>query len=126
MKTPLFSDKVAEIFVKVDDFCNHFENEFKKHSLSSSEDIKKRNRKTTLTDWEIITILIAFHGGQFRNFKHFYCNYVCVYLRDCFPNVVSYNRFIELSQRSAMPFMLFLHYCCRANVPASVLLILLF
>ena len=29
MNTPLFSDKVAEIFVKVDDFCNEFENEFK-------------------------------------------------------------------------------------------------
>ena len=76
MNTPLFSDKVAEIFVKVDDFCNHFENEFKKHSLPTSPGIKKRNRKTTLTDSEVITMLIAFHGGQFRNFKHFYCTYV--------------------------------------------------
>ncbi len=25
MSTLLFSDKVAEIFVSVDDFCNHFE-----------------------------------------------------------------------------------------------------
>ena len=72
MSTPLFSDKVAEIFVKVDDFCNHFENEFNKHTLPLTDGIKKRNRKTTLTDSEIITILIAFHGGQFRNFKHFY------------------------------------------------------
>jgi hypothetical protein len=45
MSTPLFSDKVAEIFVKVDDFCNHFENEFKKHALLPSSGIKKRNRK---------------------------------------------------------------------------------
>ena len=115
MSTPLFSDKVAEIFVKVDDFCNHFENEFKKHSLPPSSGIKKRNRKTALTDSEVITILIAFHGGQFRNFKHFYCHYVCHHLRDCFPDVVSYNRFIELSHRCAVPFMLFLHYCCRGE-----------
>lgn len=115
MNTPLFSDKVAEIFVKVDDFCNHFENEFKKHTLPSPPDIKKRNRKTTLTDSEVLTILIAFHGGQFRNFKHFYVHYVCCHLRDCFPDVVSYNRFIELSHRCAVPFMLFLHHCCRGE-----------
>ena len=115
MITPLFTDKVAEIFVKVDDFCNEFEIEFKKHSLPCSEGIKKRNRKATLTHSEIITILIAFQGGQFRNFKHFYCHYVCVHLRDCFPNVVSYNRFIELSHRCAIPFMMFLHYCCRGE-----------
>ena len=115
MSTPLFTHKVAEIFVKVDDFCNHFENEFKNHGLPVSSACKKRNRKATLSDSEIITILIAFHGGQFRNFKHFYLGYVCVHLRDCFPNIVSYNRFIELSHRSAVPFMMFLHYCCRGE-----------
>lgn len=115
MNTPLFTHKVAEIFVKVDDFCNHFEHEFKNHALPAPAGIKKRNRKAALTDSEIITILIAFHGGQFRNFKHFYLGYVCVHLRDCFPVVVSYNRFIELSHRSAVPFMLFLHYCCRGE-----------
>ena len=115
MSTPLFTHKVAEIFVKVDDFCNHFENEFKNHALPASSASKKRNRKATLTDSEIITILIAFHGGQFRNFKHFYLGYVCVHLRDCFPALVSYNRFIELSHRSAVPFMMFLHYCCRGE-----------
>lgn len=115
MSTPLFSDKVAEIFVKADDFCKLFEDEFKKQSLPTPTGIKKRNRKTTLSDCEVITILIAFHGGQFRNFKHFYCHYVCHHLRDCFPNVVSYNRFIELSHRCAIPFMMFLHYGCRGE-----------
>ncbi len=115
MSTPLFSDKVAEIFIKTDDFCVHFEKEFKKHSLPPTKECKKRNRKATLCDSEIITILIAFQGGQFRNFKHFYNHYVCHHLRDCFPNLVSYNRFIELSHRSAVPFMLFLHYCCRGE-----------
>ena len=115
MNHPPFFDKVAEIFVRVDDFCNHFENEFKNHSLPVSTAVKKRKRKATLTDLEIIPILTAFHGGKFRNFKHFYLGYVCVALRDCFPNVVSYNRFIELSPRSAVPFMWFLHYCCRGQ-----------
>ena len=115
MSTPLFQDKVAEIFVKVDDFCNLFELEFKKYSLPSTTEQNKRNRKAALSNSEIITILIAFHGGQFRNFKHFYLNYVCVHQKNCFPKLVSYNRFIELSHRSALPFMLFLHYCCRGE-----------
>ena len=42
MNTPLFSDKVAEIFVKVDDFCMEFENEFKNHGLPPAVGIKKR------------------------------------------------------------------------------------
>ena len=45
MSTPLFSDKVAEIFVKADDFCKLFEDEFKKQSLPTPTGIKKRNRR---------------------------------------------------------------------------------
>lgn len=115
MSRPVFADKIAEIFVKVDDFCQQFEQEFKNYALSSSATSPKRNRKAGLTNSEIIAILICFHGGQFRNFKHFYLHYVCAHLKDCFPDVVSYNRFIELSHRSAVPFMLFLHHCCRGE-----------
>lgn len=109
----MLRSKITEIFVKVDDFCNEFELEFKKHILSPDSVVKKRNRKATLCDSEIISILIAFHGGQFRNFKHFYLHFVCTELKDMFPDVVSYNRFIELSHRSAIPlhalFALLLH-----------------
>ena len=64
MDTPLFCDKVAEIFVKVDDFCNEFENEFKKHSLPAPQGTKTRNRKTTLTDSEVIFISSLFRVGS--------------------------------------------------------------
>lgn len=108
----MLSDKITEIFVKADDFCNVFKNEFSANQLAISCDTKKRNRQTGLCDSETITLLIAFHGGQFRNFKHFYVHYVCVHLKNDFPGLVSYNRFIELSHRNAIVFMLFLHYCC--------------
>ena len=45
----LSTDKVAEIFVKVDDFCNHFENEFYNHALPASYACKKHNCKATLS-----------------------------------------------------------------------------
>lgn len=111
----MLRDKITEIFVKVDDFCNNFELKYKKLELKAPDGVVTRNRKSGLCDSEVITILIAFHGGQFRNFKHFYLNFVCVHLKDDFPGLVSYNRFIELSHKSAIPFMAFLHYCCRGE-----------
>lgn len=113
--TPNLRDKIAEIFIKTDDFCNAFEHEFAKHQLIGRTDTTQRNRKTGLCASESIAILIAFHGGQFRNFKHFYLHYICAHLKDDFPGLVSYNRFIELSHRHAIAFMLFLHHCCRGE-----------
>ena len=111
----MLQDKIIEIFVKVDDFCNVFEKDIKQKQLTSVSTIKARNRKTQLSESEVISLLIAFHGGQFRNFKHFYLNYVSVHLKEDFPGLVSYNRFIELSNRCAIAFMLFLHHCCRGE-----------
>lgn len=111
----MLGDKVIEIFVKVDDFCNEFEMEFKKLQLPCPSEIKKRNRKSGLCDSEIITILINFHNGQFRNFKHYYINYIQAHMTKDFPGLVSYNRFIELSPRSAIAFMLFITYCTKGE-----------
>jgi hypothetical protein len=111
----MLRDKITEIFLRVDDFSNEFVIEYTKQQLPTPSDIKSRNRKAGLCDSEVITILIAFHGGQFRNFKHFYLNYVCLHLKEDFPGLVSYNRFIELSHRCAIAFMLFLHHCCRGE-----------
>jgi hypothetical protein len=111
----MLHDKIIEIFVKADDFCKVFEDDFNKKQLISAEETRIRNRKAGLCDSEIITLLIAFHSGHFRNFKHFYLHYVSIHLRSDFPGLVSYNRFIELSHRNAVAFMLFLHYCCRGE-----------
>ena len=111
----LLQDKIIEIFIKADDFCKIFETEIKQQQITSSSEVHKRNRKAGLSDSEIITLLVAFHGGHFRNFKHFYLHYVSIHLKSDFPGLVSYNRFIELSHRSAVAFMLFLYYCCRGE-----------
>jgi len=111
----MLQDKIIEIFVKADDFCKVFEDDLNRKQLISSEGARMRNRKAGLCDSEIITLLIAFHSGHFRNFKHFYLQYASIHLRNDFPGLVSYNRFIELSHRNAIAFMLFLHYCCRGE-----------
>lgn len=107
----MLRDKVIEIFVPADDFCIEFKEHIYKFRLESGQ-IGQRNRKASLSDSEIIAILVFFHFGCFTNFKHYYNHYVKVHLSDCFPHLVSYNRFIELQQRVAVPMMLFLKLCC--------------
>ncbi|MDT3404503.1 hypothetical protein QE417_003575 [Mucilaginibacter terrae] len=84
MLTP---DKIIEIFVKVDDFCKEFETEIADHQLNAGN-YRVRNRKASLEDSEIITILIAFHSGHFTNLKHFYLGYICAYYKGHFPGLV--------------------------------------
>jgi hypothetical protein len=112
----MLHDKITEIFIAVDDFCNEFKIEYSKLETKQLQSEKKtRNRAASLCDSEVITILISFHSGQFRNFKHFYIGYVCPHLKNEFPSLVSYNRFIELSHRHALVFMMFLQYARKGE-----------
>ena len=100
-------DKITEIFCAVDEFCKLYEYETAKNALIDASGRKKRNRKARLSDSEIITILLMYHFGSFRNFKHFYLMYICQSMRRDFPDVVSYNRFNELQGRVFFKMMFF-------------------
>ena len=91
------TDEITKIFIEVDDFCKEFSNEIANLKLLSlPSDKKRRKRPCRLSDSEIITILICFHLGAHKTFKHYYLQIVCQYWSDMFPGLVSYNRFIEL------------------------------
>lgn len=101
-----YDDKIIEIFCSVDDFCEEIKKEIKNHSLTSGE--KTRNRAYTMSESEVITIMIFFHLGSYRNFKHYYVYYVQKHLQREFPKTVSYNRFVELMRESLLPMVLYL------------------
>ena len=105
-------DKITEIFCIIDDFCQEFEKAKSGHVLLEQTGKRRRRRSFTLFDSEVITILILFHAGQFRNLKHFYLHYVSEHLRKEFPRLVSYNRFVELQQKATMPMAIFLKTFC--------------
>ena len=74
----LSKDKITEIFCITDDFLKDFSNEFQNQKMLSSDDGKKRrNRPCEMSDSEIMTILMLFHFGTFKNFKHYYLHYTC-------------------------------------------------
>ena len=108
-----YYDQITQIFCDVDDFCHDFETQIKAQVIASGK--RKRNRKSQLSDSEIITILVLFQLGGFRNFKDFYLHYVCRHLSGDFPRLVSYNRFVELKAKVAVPMILFLQNRCLAD-----------
>lgn len=77
--------------------------------LLGEDGVKRRRRKASLSDSEIMTILLYFHFGSFRNFKHYYLFFIRGTLKSYFPNAVSYNRFVELESRVFFPLMFFLN-----------------
>ena len=62
-----------------------------------------------MSDSEIMTILLLFHFGSYRNFKHYYLSFIKLVLKKEFPTVVSYNRFVELEGRVFFQMMFFLN-----------------
>lgn len=60
-------------FVQIDDFCKGFDVIIKKLKLGALGDNKKRrNRNAKMFDSEIITIMVCYHLGAHKTFKHYY------------------------------------------------------
>lgn len=103
-----YMSKLTEIFFFTDEFCKDFSQVMEDRHLPTTTSKKRRNKPCRMSDSEVITILIAFHLGSFRNLKHFYLYYVKEHLKNEFPDTVSYNRFVELQQKAMLPMVMFL------------------
>ena len=104
----MFSDdKITEIYCMADDFCKEFSFQQAKY-LVEDKRLRHRNKPKRMSDAEIMVILILFHSGGFRCFKHYYLEYVCKHLRHLFPQCVSYNRFVELERQVLLPLTIFI------------------
>lgn len=104
----MFSEaKVTEIYCMADDFCKEFALQQEKYMVKESNH-NHRNKPNRMNDAEIMVILILFHSGGFRCFKHYYNEYVCKHLTHLFPRVVSYNRFVELEKDILLPLTIFI------------------
>ena len=61
LTTMITKDKVTEIFCIIDEFDKNFDLELKKNLLPVTDGRQHRNRKASLSDSEIMTILFLFH-----------------------------------------------------------------
>ena len=99
--------KVTEIYCMTDDFCKEFSFQQEKYMIEDKK-IGHRNKPNRMSDAEMMVILILFHSGGFRCFKHYYKEYVCKHLEHLFPHRVSYNRFVELEKEVLLLMTIFI------------------
>jgi hypothetical protein len=93
------------IFCDVDDFCKAYE-EYCMHSLMMEK--QKIIPRTRMALSEIMTILIMFHLSGYRTFKWYYQKHVMQHQKKDFPNLVSYNRFVEIMKYALVPLILYI------------------
>ena len=98
---------LVELYCNVDDFWKFFKNEWGKHLIDRSY---PHGPAPKLSTPEMMTIIILFHQSHFRNFKHFYCDYVLLFLSKDFPKLISYSRFVYLKKNLFVPLFAFLLY----------------
>lgn len=103
----MLDDKVTEIFVSIDDFMIQFEQQIQFYRLKSGNK-GARNRKSQLSDSEMMTILVCFHQSNFTNFKAYYNELVKRYWTHLFPNLISYERFNQTQDKVLIPLMIYL------------------
>ncbi len=98
---------LVELYCSVDDFWKSFKYDWDKHLIDSGK--LKRGPEPKLAIPEMMAIVILYHQSNDRTFKHFY-SYVCHYLKNEFPDLISYSRFIYLMKSIFVPlFGYFLH-----------------
>ena len=85
---------LLELFCAVDDFCQAFAPKWQQRLLGQV--LRQRRREPKLSLSERMTIIIHFHQSRYRTFKDYYVRHVCVHLRQEFPALVSYTRFVQL------------------------------
>ena len=99
--------KVIELFCMADDFCSFFDAMMAKYTLKPATK-RKYHYDFTMSKAEIMLIMILFYDSGYRWLKHFYLEKVCENMRHLFPQVVSFNRFVELGKEVAIPLTLFI------------------
>jgi len=97
---------LVALFVDVDDFCQSYQQFVQSQRLGSPAG--RRGPRCRLSLSEVMTIIIHFHQSGYRHFKAYYTGHVQQYLHAEFPDLVSYNRFVELMPAALYPLCLYL------------------
>ena len=98
-------NQLVELYCSVDDFWKYFKSEWEKHLINRPY---PHGPNPTLSTPEMMTIVLLFHQSHYRNFKHFYSDYVLKILKKDFPKLISYSRFVYLMKNLFVPLFAFL------------------
>lgn len=100
--------KLIEIFCDCDDFCNAMKKVSDTPLIGNSG---KPTRTPSITLSECMCLLILYHHSGIKCFQYYYQQMVEKQMKGYFPQVPSYNRFIELIPRCTLAMFLFVNLC---------------
>ena len=99
-------NNITAIFVFIDDFLRIYQESEVRRMIKGKN---RRDREGKMNLAEMMTIMICFHFSDFKTFKHYYIYYISVQYRCLFPNLISYNRFIEIMPKLLIPTTIMTH-----------------
>lgn len=99
-------ERLVETFCEVDDFCQAFVPQWEAYLIGTGT--ASRGPEPGLFVSEIITILLMLHSSRFKYLKSFYQGVMGDVLRQYFPGMPCYERFVTLQKSVFMPLMCFL------------------
>lgn len=99
---------LLELFCDIDDFWQIYEPIWQQSLLSNGN---HRLRKLKMSMSEMMTIVVHFHQKRYRDFKTYYVEHVLTELKDEFPDVFSYSRFVQLMPRILIALCAYLRSC---------------
>lgn len=106
---------IVTLFCEIDDFYKVYEQVSSKWQIGAR---RVRNRKSQLSPAEVMTILVLYHESGYKNLKSFYLREIGLHRRKEFPQLVSYNRFVELQRRCVMA--LFFYLVCKRGACTGI------
>lgn len=110
-------EHLEELYCHIDDFCQIYlaHQKAKQLTYKSKNSKKMRNKPCCISLAEIITLLVLFHQLRYREFKSFYFNYACRWLKREFPKLPSYQHMIGLIRQAILPMSCYLQYLMQEN-----------
>ncbi len=100
-------DLIISVFYEIDNFCKEFIPYMEQQCIQNDNSPVSLELPSRLCLSEAMTICAVFHLSGYRTFKWFYQRLILKTYKKFFPNLVSYNRFVELMPYTALPMAFF-------------------
>jgi len=109
------------IDVNIDDIAQAFQIYSQKHWIEEQNpQLRKPRRIPQLSASEIITILIFYHYSGYKCFEHYYRRLLLQDLLSYFPSAPSYDRFLELIERTLSPLQILSKILCSFSQKTGI------
>jgi len=100
-------DLIISVFYESDNFCKKFIPYMEQQCIQADNRSVSLELPSRLTLSETMTICAVFYLSGYRTFKWFCRKLILTNYKKFFPDIVSYNRFVELMPYTAFPMVFF-------------------